>query len=157
MSEDEKSMLEGDLQDRVISKYHSDLDITHTQIVKLPGFTTQSGYELKEIEVSYQTLGKLTPNKDNVILVCHALSGDAHLAGINPKTGRPGWWDFHVGPGKSIDTNKYYVKCSNCPGCSGLQDCSIEPRYWKAPYAPNFTITIRDMVKTQTLLLKHLA
>ena len=58
MNEDEKSMLEGDLQDRVITKYHSDLGITHTHIVKLPGFTTQSGYELKEIEISYQTLGK---------------------------------------------------------------------------------------------------
>ncbi|MGB9603090.1 MAG: homoserine O-acetyltransferase, partial [Limisphaerales bacterium] len=120
MDEKEKSMLEGDLQDSVISKYHSDLGVTHTQKVKLPGFTTQSGYELKELEISYQTLGTLTPAKDNVVLVCHALSGDAHVAGINPKTGRPGWWDFHVGSGKSIDTNKFYVICSNVlGGCSG--------------------------------------
>ncbi len=158
MDEKEKSMLEGDLQDSVISKYHSDLGVTHTQKVKLPGFTTQSGYELKELEISYQTLGTLNPAKDNVVLVCHALSGDAHVAGINPKTGRPGWWDFHVGPGKSIDTNKFYVICSNVlGGCSGTTGpSSINPDTGK-PYATEFPpVTIRDMVRAQVMLLDYL-
>ena len=116
----EKQMLEGDLQDQVLGEYHSDLGVTHSQVATLPGFATESGHEFKEIQIAYQTLGKLSPRRDNVILVCHALSGDAHMAGLNPATGRPGWWDFHVGPGKAIDTDRFFVVCPNVlGGCSG--------------------------------------
>lgn len=151
-------MHEGDLQDQVTTDYHSDLGVTHTQVVALSGLRTQSGYDLPEIELSYQTLGTLSPRKDNVVLVCHALSGDAHLAGTHPTTGRPGWWDFHVGPGKTIDTNQFYVICSNVlGGCSGSTGpASINPKTGK-PYATNFPpVTIRDMVAAQVKLIDHL-
>ncbi len=154
----DKKAIEGDLQDQVLSEYHSDLGVTQTQTVKLPSMRTQSGYDLPEIELSYQTLGKLTPSRDNAILICHALSGDAHVAGLHPKTGRPGWWDFHVGPGKGIDTNQFFVICSNViGGCSGSTGpTSINPLTGK-PYATNFPpVTIRDMVAAQTRLIDHL-
>ena len=81
-----------------------------------------------EVEVAYQTLGKLSARRDNAILVCHALSGTAHVAGLQPETGRPGWWDFHVGPGKAIDTDKFFVICSNVlGGCDGTTG-PISPR-----------------------------
>ena len=154
----EKNPMEGDLQDQVINEYHSDLGVTRTQTVTLPGLRTQSGCDLSEIQISYQTLGTLSPQKDNVVLVCHALSGDAHVAGVHPETGRPGWWDFHVGPGKAIDTNQFYVVCSNViGGCSGSTGpASINPQTGK-PYATNFPpVTIRDMVAAQVKLLDHL-
>jgi homoserine O-acetyltransferase len=154
----EKSIIEGDLQDRAISKYQSDLGVTYTNIVKFTNFKTQSGYEFKEIEISYQTLGKLSPAKDNAVLICHALSGDAHVAGINPKTGRPGWWDLHVGPGKAIDTDKFFVICSNViGGCAGSTGpASINPETGK-PYATDFPpITIQDMVNAQVRLIDYL-
>ena len=96
----------GDLQDQKVTGYHSALGVTQTQSVRLPGVRTQSGYEFAHIDVAYQTLGKLSPARDNAILVCHALSGNAHLAGLHPETGRPGWWDYHVGPGKAIATGE---------------------------------------------------
>lgn len=154
----EKDMLQGDLQDQVITQYHSDLGVTEMQVVRLPGFRTQSGYDLPEIHVCYQTLGTLSPRKDNVVLVCHALSGDAHVAGISSTTGRPGWWDFHVGPGKAIDTNSFYVVCCNVlGGCSGSTGpASVNPETGR-PYATNFPpVTIRDMVRAQVELMDHL-
>lgn len=154
----DKNLTEGDLQDQVIKDYHSDLGTTHTQVLTLPGMRTQSGYDLPEIQISYQTLGQLSPKKDNAILVCHALSGDAHVAGLHPQTGRPGWWDFHVGPGKSIDTNRFFVICSNViGGCSGSTGpASINPKTGKR-YATDFPpVTIRDMVAAQAKLLDHL-
>ncbi len=154
----EKEMLQGDLQDQVVSEYHSDLGVTHSQIVRLPGIRTQSGYDLKELQISYQTLGKLSPKRDNVILICHALSGDAHVAGLHAETRRPGWWDFHVGPGKAIDTNQFYVICSNVlGGCSGSTGpASANPETGR-PYATSFPpVTIRDMVRAQVQLVDHL-
>jgi homoserine O-acetyltransferase len=158
MADIDKNMMEGDLQDRVIKNYTSDLGITETKIAKIPGITTQLGYTFKELEVSYQTLGKLSPQKDNVVLICHALSGDAHVAGINPVTGRPGWWDYHVGPNKAIDTNQFFVICSNVlGGCHGTTGpASINPLTGK-PYAIDFPpISIRDMVAVQKNLLQYL-
>jgi len=154
----DKNMLEGDLQDQAHREYHSDLGVTQTQIVKLPGFRVESGYDLPEVHVSYQTLGQLSPAKDNAILVCHALSGDAHVAGLSPATRRPGWWDFHVGPGKAIDTNRFFVIGSNVlGGCSGTTGpSSVNPDTGR-PYATDFPpVSIRDMVKAQALLLDHL-
>ena len=79
------------------------------------------GKTLGPIDVAYETYGRLNESGDNVILICHALSGNAHVAGRNsPDDKKPGWWDNMVGPGKSIDTNKYFVICSNfLGGCSG--------------------------------------
>jgi homoserine O-acetyltransferase/O-succinyltransferase len=158
MSPSDNNDVDGDLQDQAVKDYHSDLGVTQTQIVSLPGIRTQSGYDLRSIDLSYQTLGTLSPAKDNAVLVCHALSGNAHVAGLDPLSGRPGWWDFHVGPGKSIDTNKFFVISSNVlGGCSGSTGpTSTNPETGRS-YATDFPpVTIRDMVAAQVRLLDHL-
>ena len=152
------SMAEGDLQDQKIAGYQSPLGVTQTQVVTLPGFTTQSGFTFDQIEISYQTLGTLSPARDNAILVCHALSGNARVAGLDPETGRPGWWDYHVGPGKAFDTDRFFIICANVlGGCSGSTGpASLRPGTGK-PYAMSFPpVTIRDMVAAQVRLLDHL-
>ena len=119
---------------------------------------TESGFEFAELDVAYLTLGTLTPQADNVVLVLHALSGNAQVAGLSSRTGRPGWWDYHVGPGKTIDTDRFFVVCANilggCDGSTGPS--SIHPKTGR-PYGVDFPlITIRDMVRAHVLLLDHL-
>jgi homoserine O-acetyltransferase len=115
--------------------------------------------KLGPITICYETYGKLSPKKDNAILILHALSGDAHVAGYNSSEDKkPGWWDSMVGPGKAFDTDKYFIICSNilggCKGSTGPS--SINPKTGK-PYAMSFPIiTIKDMVRCQYELLKHL-
>src|ERR1700761_5242598 len=75
-----------------------------------------SGVELGPFTMAYQTYGTLNADKSNAILICHALSGDQYLAGRNPVTGRRGWWDNMVGPGKPLDTERYFLICSNILG-----------------------------------------
>ncbi len=117
------------------------------------------GKSLGPIDVAYETYGKLDSTGENVVLICHALSGNAHVAGLNsPNDRKPGWWDNMVGPGKGIDTDKYFVICSNfLGGCSGTTGpCSINPKTGK-PYGLDFPIiTVADMVNVQKLLLDKL-
>jgi homoserine O-acetyltransferase/O-succinyltransferase len=117
------------------------------------------GRILAPIDVAYETYGSLNDAGDNAVLICHALSGNAHVAGRNnPDDKKPGWWDNVVGPGKGIDTNKYFVICSNfLGGCSGTTGpCSINPATGKR-YGLDFPIiTIADMVRVQKLLLDKL-
>jgi homoserine O-acetyltransferase len=116
------------------------------------------GGSLSPYSIAYQTYGTLNKAKSNVILVCHALTGDQHVANIHPVTGKPGWWDTMVGPGKPIDTDRYFVLCPNvlggCMGSTGPS--SINPATGKA-YGPDFpVITVGDMVRAQARLLDHL-
>lgn len=117
------------------------------------------GKSLGPIDVAYETYGELNEASDNTVLICHALSGNAHAAGKNsPEDKKPGWWDSMVGPGKGIDTDKYFVICSNfLGGCSGTTGpSSVNPATGK-PYGLEFPIiTIGDMVKVQKLLLDKL-
>ncbi|MBW8017038.1 MAG: homoserine O-acetyltransferase [Planctomycetes bacterium] len=119
----------------------------------------QSGKTLGPIDVAYETYGELNEAQDNVVLICHALTGNAHAAGYNsPTEKKPGWWEIMIGPGKAIDTNKYFVICSNfLGGCSGTTGpSSINPETGK-PYGLDFPIfTIGDMVNVQKLLLDKL-
>ena len=119
----------------------------------------ECGKRLAPIDVSYETYGTLNEAGDNAILICHALSGNAHVAGYNnPEDKKPGWWEGMVGPGKGIDTNKYFVICSNfLGGCSGTTGpCSMNPETGR-PYGLDFPIiTIADMVRVQKLLLDKL-
>ena len=86
----------------------------HTSLV------LESGVEVRDIPIAYQTYGTLNAERSNAILVCHALTGDQYVAGTHPVTGKPGWWDRMVGPGKPIDTNRFYVICANMiGGCMG--------------------------------------
>lgn len=122
-------------------------------------FVLESGATLPAIEVAYETYGELNQEKSNAVLVCHALSGDAHAAGYHsPADAKPGWWDDMIGPGKGIDTNKYFVICSNfLGGCKGTTGpTSINPSTGK-PYGLSFpVITVGDMVRVQYLLIRKL-
>lgn len=119
----------------------------------------ESGKILSEYTVAYETYGQLNKNRDNAILVLHALTGDAHAAGKNsPEDKKFGWWNDMIGPGKAFDTKKYFVVSSNMlGGCSGTTGpCSINPETEK-PYGLNFpVITIEDAVKVQKKLLDYL-
>jgi homoserine O-acetyltransferase len=111
----------------------------------------ETGAILKNPTIAYETYGKLNDLKSNVILVCHALTGNAHAAGWHEGDKKPGWWDIMIGPGKPLDTNKYFIICSNvlgsCHGSTGPSD--INPDTNKE-YALDFPIiTISDMVNGQ--------
>jgi len=119
----------------------------------------ENGSKLGPVTIAYETCGKLNDEKSNAVLVSHALSGDSHMAGYygadDPK---PGWWDSMVGPGKGIDTDRYFVICSNilggCMGSTGPS--SINPETGKE-YGCDFpVVTIGDMVNVQKALLDHL-
>ncbi len=119
----------------------------------------ECGKTLGPIDVAYETYGQLNETASNAILICHALSGNAHVAGYHsPDDKKPGWWDNMVGPGKGIDTNKYFVICSNVlGGCAGTTGpSSVNPATGK-PYGLDFPIiTISDMVEVQKRLLDKL-
>ena len=121
--------------------------------------TLDCGRVMRDIRIRYETYGTLNAEKSNAIIVEHALSGDAHLAGWHtPNDKKPGWWDDMVGPGKPFDTNKYFIICSNIlGGCSGTTGPgSTDPDTGK-PYHMNFpVITIADMVRAQKHLVDHL-
>ena len=128
-----------------------------TQYEDFEGIKLESGLFLGPLTVAYETYGKLSPQKDNAVLILHALSGDAHAAGLD-QSGRLGWWDAMIGPGKGIDTNKYFVICSNClGGCQGTTGPSSVNPATGVPYGRSFPlITIADMVNVQALLVERL-
>lgn len=118
----------------------------------------EGGQKLGPITLAYETYGELNKDKTNAILICHALSGDAHAAGFHKGDSDPGWWDSMIGPGKAFDTSKYFVVCSNilggCKGSAGPS--SVNPKTAK-PYALDFPIiTVSDMVNAQRHLIDHL-
>ena len=117
-----------------------------------------SGAALAPFTIAYQTYGSLNRDKSNAILICHALTGDQFVAERHPITGKPGWWEAMVGPGKPIDTTRFFIICSNvigsCLGSSGPSDINPET---SLPYGLNFpVITIGDMVRAQARLIDHL-
>ena len=117
-----------------------------------------SGYNLKNFKIAYKSFGELNKNKSNAILVCHALTGDQFATGKNPITNKNGWWERMVGHNKPIDTNKYFVICSNvlggCVGSTGPKEINPETN---VPFGTEFpSITIRDIVKVQKYLIDAL-
>ncbi len=136
----------------------TDSNITTPQYLKVDQpLTLTSGSTLPSYELVYETYGALNEDKSNAILVCHALSGDHHVAGVD-KDGKPGWWDGYIGPGKEVDTNKFFVVCSNnlggCRGSTGPN--TINPETGKV-YGSDFPIvTCKDWVQSQNELRKHL-
>lgn len=118
----------------------------------------QSGVSLSPVTIAYQTYGTLNAEKSNTILLCHALTGDQYAAGSHPITGKDGWWDHLIGPGKIIDTDRYFVIATNvlggCLGSTGPKETNPETG---RPYGLQFpVITIRDMVQAQGRLLDQL-
>ncbi|MFO0988871.1 MAG: homoserine O-acetyltransferase [Alphaproteobacteria bacterium] len=135
------------------------------QTFEMPSYTTVGGKTIKKVRVGWEAYGKLSPNKDNVILVTHFFSGDSHAAGkYKPGDAVPGYWNSIIGPGKPLDTNKYYVISSDTlvnlsaknPGVVTTGPASINPDTGK-PYGLDFPIvTIRDFVNVQKALLESL-
>jgi homoserine O-acetyltransferase len=117
-----------------------------------------SGATLGPITLAYETYGQLSPERDNAILLLHALSGDAHAAGWHPGAAKPGWWDAMVGPGRPFDTDRYFVICSNVlGGCQGSTGPSSSDPATGRPYGARFPVlTIGDMVRAQARLLDQL-
>lgn len=116
-----------------------------------------AGIDLAPFQIAYQTYGELNAARSNAVLVCHALTGDQHVANPNPVTGKPGWWETIIGPGKIVDTDRFFVICSNViGGCLGSTGpASLNPATGK-PYGLDLPIiTIRDMVRAQAMLVDH--
>jgi homoserine O-acetyltransferase len=117
-----------------------------------------AGVELAPFQIAYKTYGALNADRSNAVLICHALTGDQHVASVHPVTGKPGWWETMVGPGRPIDTARYFVICPNVMGAwmgtSG--PASTDPKTGK-PWGLDFpVITVRDMVRAQAMLLDEL-
>jgi homoserine O-acetyltransferase len=132
--------------------------LVKTQEFTFDALKLQSGEKFGPVSLAYETYGYLNSEKTNAILIVHALSGDAHAAGVHEGRNNPGWWDEFIGPGKAIDTEKYFIICSNIlGGCKGSTGpASINPKTGK-PYALNFPlITINDIVGAQKRLIDYL-
>ncbi len=142
---------------------NNSVGIVEAQTVQIPlpdeGLKLRKGGVLHELTVLYETYGVLSPDRDNVVYVCHALTGDAHVAGRNdPSDAKPGWWEEMIGPCKGIDTDYYFVVCANIlGGCTGTTGpSSINPETGKQ-YGSSFPeITVADVVRVQKLLLEQL-
>jgi len=116
-----------------------------------------SGQELAPVTIAYETYGELNAARSNVVLVCHATTGDQYVASTHPVTGKPGWWDRMVGPGKPIDTDQFHVVCANVIGACMGSTGPASPAPDGQPYGMRFpVITIRDMVRAQVRLLEQL-
>ncbi len=117
-----------------------------------------SGKRLDHLQIAYQTYGTLNEARSNAILLCHALTGDQHACNRHPVTGKPGWWSEMVGPGKSIDTDRYFVICTNVlGGCMGTTGPATTDPETGEPYGLGLpVITVGDMVRVQAMLLDHL-
>ena len=118
----------------------------------------ECGVELANFTIAYQSYGTLNADKSNAVLICHALSMDQYAAGINPVTGKSGWWEVAIGPGKLLDTDRFFIICSNilggCMGTTGPKEINPENgKVWGLDFP---VITIRDMVNAQARLLDHL-
>ena len=140
-------------------KKGQNIGIVHSMNYEIPGiFRLDSGKTLSRVSIEYEMYGKMNADKSNVILICHALTGDAHAAGLHAGDKKPGWWNIVIGPNKAFDTEKYCIICSNiiggCKGSTGPS--SINPETGKH-YGISFpVITIADMVNAQKKLVEHL-
>lgn len=135
-----------------------DLPCEYAHFGKKTPLKLDSGMELSPFTLAYQTYGTLNADKSNAIIVCHALTGDQFCAGTHPITGKPGWWEMLIGPGKPVDTDRYFIICANViGGCMGSTGpTTINPATGK-PYGHSLpVVTIADMVRAQVMLLDHL-
>ncbi|HEY5226392.1 MAG TPA: homoserine O-acetyltransferase [Methylovirgula sp.] len=141
------SQLEADAPHSLVLRFNSDSPLK-----------MDAGVPLSPLSVAYQTYGTLNADKSNAILVCHALTGDQHVANDHPVTGKPGWWQVMVGPGRPIDTDRYFVISSNVVGgCMGTTGpASLNPANNRIYGLDLPLVTIRDMVRAQAMLIDHL-
>jgi homoserine O-acetyltransferase len=139
----------------------SDAPLKQARYVAFPGpIALELGGRLPEVTCAYETWGRLNEDASNAVLICHAISGDSHAARHDDEDD-PGWWDALIGPGKSIDTNRFFVVCPNilggCRGTTGPSDLNLDHVPHPRPYGAQFPrITVGDMVDVQRLLMNHL-
>lgn len=139
----------------------SEADTPHSFVARFDAsspLAMDCGIDFAPFSIAYQTYGVLNAERSNAILVCHALTGDQHVANMHPVTGKAGWWETMVGPGRPIDTDRFFVICSNVlGGCMGTTGpASLNPVN-SEPYGLDMPIvTIRDMVRAQAKLIDHL-
>ncbi len=142
-----------------MEKRQGSVGVVQAKKFDFDSLSLESGEVISPVRIAYETYGRLNKDRSNAILICHALSGDAHAAGKHRKNSRKkGWYDIAIGPKKTFDTNKYFVICSNvlggCKGSTGPS--SIDPKTAK-PYGTEFPlITISDIVSAQKKLVEHL-
>jgi homoserine O-acetyltransferase len=140
--------------------------LAHQTVTFADGMTLECGVSLRRLDVAYRTNGTLNAARSNAVLVCHALTGDQYVAEPHPITGKEGWWEMVVGPGRSVDTDRFFVICANvlggCMGSTGPRsqrdgdgtgDGPTDPGPWGTEFPP---VTIRDMVRAQKRLIEHL-
>ncbi len=142
---------------------HEPPDIAHQHVEFADGLVLDCGATLGRMVVAYRTYGTLNAARSNAVLICHALTGDQYVAEPHPLTGRPGWWDQVVGPGRPVDTQRFFVICANvlggCMGSTGpgSQRDGSRGDDGDGPWGTDFPpITIRDMVRAQKRLIEHL-
>jgi homoserine O-acetyltransferase len=136
-------------------------EVDHQRAVFTDGLALDSGAVIAPLAVAYRTYGRLNATRSNAVLVCHALTGDQYVAETHPVTGRPGWWESIVGPGRPLDTDRYFLICVNvlggCMGSTGPREemTDAEGRGLGRPWGTDFpSITIRDMVRAQKRLIE---
>ena len=132
----------------------------HSHVTFPQGMVLDCGVALRRMDVAFRTYGALNEARSNAVLICHALTGDQYVAETHPFTGKPGWWDQVVGPGRPVDTNRFFVICANvlggCMGSTGprsARDNVTPPAPWGTDFPP---VTIRDMVRAQKMLIDDL-
>ncbi|WP_043360195.1 homoserine O-acetyltransferase [Belnapia sp. F-4-1] len=137
--------------------------VDHQRALFPEGLALDCGMAIAPLAVAYRTYGRLNAARSNAILVCHALTGDQYLAEPQPLTGKPGWWQTIVGPGRPLDTDRYFIICANvlggCMGSTGPREemTDAEGRPMGRPWGTDFpNVTIRDMVRAQKKLTEHL-
>ena len=134
--------------------------VSHQSLRFDGGFELDCAVTLPSVEVAYRTYGTLNAARSNAVLICHALTGDQYVAETQPVTGKGGWWDTVVGPGRPVDTTRYFVICANvlggCMGSTGPRSLRGDPADPKALWGTDFPpVTIGDMVRAQKLLVDH--
>ncbi len=145
-----------DLADRT-----READQPHSLVVRFGAdnpLRLDAGVDFAPLQIAYQTYGTLNAQRSNAVLVCHALTGDQHVVNEHPVTGKPGWWETMVGPGKPIDTGRYFVICPNVVGgCMGSSGPASTNPATGMPWGLDFpVVTVRDMVRAQAMLLDYL-
>src|SRR3984957_3984325 len=138
-------------------------EFAHTHVTFDDGLVLECGTSLSRHTVAYRTYGTLNAERSNAVLVCHALTGDQYAAERHPITGKPGWWDAVVGPGRPVDTDRFFVICPNvlggCMGSTGplsnreLPDWTVIEEPWGTEFPP---VTIGDMGRAQKRLIEYL-
>ncbi len=137
-------------------------ELAHSHVTFNDGMVLDCGMRLGSVTTAYRTYGRLNADRSNAVLVCHALTSDQYVAETHPVTGKPGWWDAVVGPGRPIDTGRFFVICANvlggCMGSTGARSIRDDGRgSGDEPWGTDFpAVTIRDMVRAQKRLVDHL-